>query len=224
MATLLETTVPSLLGVSDAIVIKNKSTATVQGSINIDNTGKVILGGDTGVQVAPTASTTALTVATWDPAIQVFRDSLVVDTTNFRVGINGGAAGIAPTETFHVSGNSVATGDVVTNYSDERLKTNINPIESALDKVNSLRGFDYDSVDANPEIGYEPTRKSDVGLSAQELQKVLPHAVCTAPFDMDGEGGSKSGENYLTIRYERVVPLLVEAIKELSAKLESHNH
>jgi len=219
MATLLETTVPSLLGVSDAIVIKNKSTATVQGSINIDNTGKVILGGDTGVQVAPTASTTALTVATWDPAIQAFRDALVVDTTNLRVGVN-----VSPSEAFHVSGNAVATGDVVSVYSDERLKTNINPIKGALDKVNSLRGFDYDSLDANLEIGFEPTRKSDVGLSAQELQKVLPHAVCTAPFDMDGEGGSKSGENYLTIRYERVVPLLVEAIKELSAKLESHNH
>jgi len=210
MATLLETTVPSLLGVSDAIVIKNKATATVQGSINIDATGKVILGGDTGVQVAPTASTTAFTVATTD---------LVVDTTNSRVGI-----GIAPTEKFHVSGNAVATGDVVSVYSDERLKTNINPIKGALDKVNSLRGFDYDSLDANLEIGYEPSLKSDVGLSAQELQKVLPHAVCTAPFDMDGEGGSKSGENYLTIRYERVVPLLVEAIKELNAKLDSHNH
>ena len=219
MATLLETTVPSLLGVSDAIVIKNKSTATVQGSINIDNTGKVILGGDTGVQVAPTVSTTAFTVALWDPAIQTFINDLVVDTTNHRVGI-----GIAPTERFHVAGNAVATGDVVSVYSDERLKTNINPIKGALDKVNSLRGFDYDSLDANLEIGYEPSRKSDVGLSAQELQKVLPHAVCTAPFDMDGEGGSKSGENYLTIRYERVVPLLVEAIKELSAKLDSHHH
>jgi len=215
MATLLETTVPSLLGVSDAIVIKNKSTASVQGSITIDATGEVILGGDTGITVTPTSSTSAFHVQPSGGG-----NTFSVDTTNNRVGVN--TAG--PSETLHVTGNAVATGDVVSVYSDERLKTNINPIKSALDKVNSLRGFDYDSLDANPAIGYEPTRKSDVGLSAQELQKVLPHAVCTAPFDMDGEGGSKSGENYLTIRYERVVPLLVEAIKELSAKLESHNH
>ena len=215
MATLLETTVPSLLGVSNAIIMKNKTDAGAQGSVQIDASGIVKLGGEAKIIANPTSSVDAFRVEPSGGG-----NTLIVDTTNNRVGCNIAT----PLETFHVSGNSVATGDVVTNYSDERLKTNLNPIESALEKVNSLRGFDYDNVGANLEIGFEPTRKSDVGLSAQELQKVLPHAVCTAPFDMDGEGGSKSGENYLTIRYERVVPLLVEAIKELSAKLESHNH
>ena len=210
MATLLATTVPSITGVSDAVVLQNKAGAGTQGIITINSSGNIVCSGDGNVSLTQTASTTAFSVNT---------TSFIVDTTNGRVGI-----GVAPTEALHVTGNSVSTGDVVSVFSDERLKTNINPIESALEKVNSLRGFNYDNIGANPEIGFEPTRKSDVGLSAQELQKVLPHAVFTAPFDMDGEGGSKSGENYLTIRYERVVPLLVEAIKELSAKLESHNH
>ena len=210
MATLLATTVPSITGVSDAVVLQNKAGAGTQGIITINSSGNNVCSGDGNVSLTQTASTTAFSVNT---------TSFIVATTNGRVGI-----GVAPTEALHVTGNSVSTGDVVSVFSDERLKTNINPIESALEKVNSLRGFNYDNIGANPEIGFEPTRKSDVGLSAQELQKVLPHAVCTAPFDMDGEGGSKSGENYLTIRYERVVPLLVEAIKELSAKLESLNH
>ena len=55
------------------------------------------------------------------------------------------------------------------------------------------------------------------GLFAQDVQEVLPEAVHPAPFDVDG-GESISGENYLTIQYEKVVPLLVEAIKELRKK------
>jgi len=215
MATLLETAVPSLLGVGDAIVIKNKSTATSQGSISINTGGEVILGGDSGITVTPTSSTSAFHI---QPSTG--GNTFSVDTVNNRVAVNTNQ----PPTTLYVNGVAAATSDVITNYSDERLKTNLNPIENALEKVNSLRGFDYDNVGANPEIGFEPSRKSDVGLSAQEVQKVLPHAVCTAPFDLDVNSNSKSGENYLTIRYERVVPLLVEAIKELSAKLDSHNH
>jgi hypothetical protein len=215
MATLAATTSvssPEYIGDSNACVFKNKSGAGTQGTITLDSSGNILLNSDAGnIQLQrDIVASAGLTVDT---------DTLVVDATNDRVGVN-----VSPAEAFHVTGNNVTTGDVVSNYSDERLKTNINPIENALDKLNSLRGFDYDNVDANSEIGFQPTRKSDVGLSAQELQKVLPHAVCIAPFDMDGNGGSKSGQNYLTIRYERVVPLLVEAIKELNAKLESHNH
>jgi hypothetical protein len=55
-----------------------------------------------------------------------------------------------------------------------------------------------------------------VGLFADELEAVLPEAVKLAPFDRDENGRSKTGENYKTIQYDKVVPLLVEAIKELS--------
>jgi hypothetical protein len=48
----------------------------------------------------------------------------------------------------------------------------------------------------------------------------LPEAVKLAPFDRDEDGKSKSGENYLTIQYEKVVPLLVEAIKEQQKQIE----
>jgi hypothetical protein len=59
-----------------------------------------------------------------------------------------------------------------------------------------------------------------VGLFADEVDSVLPEAVRPAPFDDDGAGGSKSGENYQTIQYEKIVPLLIEAIKELKLEIE----
>jgi hypothetical protein len=119
-----------------------------------------------------------------------------------------------------VSGDVNVTGDVTSNYSDIRLKENIRPIEDALTKLDTLSGLQFDYKEADESIGYEPFRKSDVGLIAQEVEKVLPDAVSIAPFDKDGDGKSKSGDNYLTLRYERLVPLLVQAIKELSSEVK----
>ena len=59
-----------------------------------------------------------------------------------------------------------------------------------------------------------------MGVIAQEIQEVLPEAVAFAPFDRDENDNSKSGENYLTVRYEKIVPLLIEAIKELQLEVD----
>ena len=60
-------------------------------------------------------------------------------------------------------------------------------------------------------------------MSAQEVQKVAPEIVKLAHFDMEiinGEVGSKSGENYLTLDYSKLVPILVEAIKEQQTQID----
>ena len=65
--------------------------------------------------------------------------------------------------------------------------------------------------------------EQQVGVIAQEIQEVLPEAVKFAPFDRemkDGKEVSKSGEEYLTVQYEKVVPLLIEAIKELQERVK----
>jgi hypothetical protein len=62
-----------------------------------------------------------------------------------------------------------------------------------------------------------------VGVIAQEIKEVLPEAVKFAPFDRemkDGKEVSKSGEEYLTVQYEKLVPLLIEAIKELQERVK----
>jgi hypothetical protein len=114
--------------------------------------------------------------------------------------------------------------NIIAYYSDERLKTNLGPIENPLDKVHQLNGFYYIENDLARSFGYMD-EKVQVGLSAQQVQAVLPQVVTLAPFDMDIDEdtreikGSKTGENYLTVDYEKIVPLLVEAIKELSEDL-----
>ena len=125
---------------------------------------------------------------------------------------------------FYVGGGEIATtGNVTAYYSDERLKDKTGDIENALSKVLSLEGFTYVENDLARELGYTNT-KEQVGLSAQRVQAVLPQAVSLAPVDYktleDGEIVSKSGENYLTVDYSRLVPLLVESIKELKAEVD----
>jgi hypothetical protein len=108
-----------------------------------------------------------------------------------------------------IDGNLSVTGDITAFASDERLKTNIEIINNALEKVCSLRGFTYNFNEIGESLGF----KMDVrhsGVSAQEVQSVLPEAIASTPAD----------NNYLTVKYEKLVPLLIEAIKELSSKVD----
>jgi chromosome segregation ATPase len=108
-----------------------------------------------------------------------------------------------------------AGGDVVAFYSDDRLKNKITNIQQALGKVNTLNGFVYKFNDLAKKFGFTGDDEY-VGLSAQEVQKVLPQVVKQAPFELQ----YKTGNNYMTVQYEKVVPLLVEAIKELTVRVE----
>lgn len=107
-----------------------------------------------------------------------------------------------------VTGDLTATGNVTAYYSDDRLKNNLGKIENALEKVESLEGFYYEANETAQALGYKATK--EVGVSAQSVEKIMPEVVAPAPID----------EQYLTIRYERLVPLLIESIKELSAEVK----
>jgi len=120
------------------------------------------------------------------------------------------------------SGNTLFPGEVTAYSSDARLKTNIENIPNALDKVKALNGVLYNWTDEGHKWGLDvDTEKREVGLLAQEVQAVLPEAVAPAPFDLDDEGNSKSGEDYLTVKYERIAPVLIEAIKEQQAQIDT---
>ena len=107
------------------------------------------------------------------------------------------------------TGEIRATNNITAYYSDDRLKTKLGNIENALDKVMALNGFYHEANETAQALGYEPIR--EVGVSAQEVDKVLPEVVAPAPID----------PQYMTVRYERLVPLLIEAIKELKAEIDS---
>ena len=106
-------------------------------------------------------------------------------------------------------GAILATNDVVAfASSDERLKENVVLIEGALDKVKSMRGVEFDWI-ANEEI--HPNHGHDLGVIAQEVEEVLPTLVQTR------ENG------YKAVKYDKMVAVLIEAVKELSIKVENCN-
>jgi len=114
-------------------------------------------------------------------------------------------------------------GTLYQGFSDARLKANIAPISDALAKVNRISGVTFNANELAGGFGYKDT-KAQAGVLAHEIEAVLPEAVAIAPFDADHKDGavvSKSGENYKTVQYEKLVPLLIEAIKELTAKVEA---
>ena len=127
-------------------------------------------------------------------------------------------------KSLYVSNQIAASGQITAYYSDERLKTSTGNIENAIDKVKSLNGFTYVENELARSLGYSNTRQQ-VGISAQEIQAILPEAVSLAPVDMhtdefSGEITSLSGEDYLTVDYSRIVPLLIEAIKEQQVQID----
>lgn len=119
------------------------------------------------------------------------------------------------------SGNTTFPGDVTAYSSDERLKENVQNIPNALDKVLSLNGVTFDWKQEALDAGFNPTiKEGDAGVLAQQVQSVLPQAVRYAPFDRNHEGESISGKDYLTVQYEKLAPLFIEAIKEQQAQIE----
>jgi hypothetical protein len=118
-------------------------------------------------------------------------------------------------------GTAQFVGDITANASDKRLKTNIKNIDSPLEKISKINGVYFNWNEKAKELVDKDTEKREVGLIAQDVNEILPEIVSAAPFDIkDTNGESKSGENYLTIQYEKVVPLLVECIKELKTEIE----
>ncbi len=120
----------------------------------------------------------------------------------FRTGSTPAQTGkLNSSGTFTVSGDIVAYGSP----SDVRLKENIKPIKSALDKVSKLQGVTFDWKNKSEDI---LDIKEDIGFIAQDVQKVLPELV------------RKNDNGMLSMRHQGVTPILLEAIKELKAEIE----
>jgi len=120
-----------------------------------------------------------------------------------------------------VTGAITATGEITAYSSDRRLKTNIVRIPDPLEKVAQLDGVTYDwNMDVCNKVGFKPARRHETGMIAQNLGSVISDAITFAPFDRNRRGFSKSGKDYLTVNLEKVIPLLVEAVKELTERNE----
>ena len=134
-----------------------------------------------------------------------FTDQGAYLDTSERVHIGGTGD---PVVSLKITGEGYFTSNITAYYSsDISLKDNIRPIESAIFKVQQIRGVEFDWNEKSTELQQE--KGHDVGLIAQEVEKVLPEIVQIR------EDGIKA------IQYEKVVPLLVEAIKEQQVTIEN---
>jgi hypothetical protein len=197
------------------------------GSVNI--TGSTTITGNTNIIGALTASAIQATISgSIDQADNATTASYVLatnidgtvansttasfattaSTVNFNGGLTTGSdvqfdslgVGVAATG---ATGEIVATGDITAYYSsDERLKDNITPLSNALDKINQIGGYEFDWNSDSSHSGH------DVGVIAQEIEKVLPEVV------VDRDTG------YKAVRYDKIVALLIQAVKEQQLQID----
>jgi hypothetical protein len=120
-----------------------------------------------------------------------------------------GFLGIGIANPGSTSGTIVASNDITAFYSsDKNLKTNIETIPDALEKLNKIRGVYFDWNETAQQMYPERTGR-DIGVIAQEIEAVLPELVQTRD------------NGYKAVKYEKMIALLIEAVKEL--KLEVDN-
>jgi hypothetical protein len=127
------------------------------------------------------------------------RGPIFYDSDNTAYYFDGSATG----DSIRVAGNIVAY------YSDERLKNIEGNIDSPLEKVSQLNGFYYKANKKAQTLGYKDNRQ--VGVSAQQVEAVMPEVVTDAAI----------GYGYKTVDYAKLVPLLIEAVKEQQDQIET---
>jgi Chaperone of endosialidase len=177
--------------------ISYSSGTTFDGSaaITINNAGVTSITG-TSNQITASASTGGVTLST-------------PQSINTTASVQFGSFGVG-TAASGTTGEIRATNNVTAYYSDERLKTKVGDIENPLGKVHAIKTMLYHANEIAVSLGYDASIQ-EVGVSAQSVQAVQPEAVAPAPID----------EQYLTVRYEKLVPLLIEAIKALDQKVDA---
>ena len=204
--------------IDNNFAIRNDTTdkftvASATGNTNIEGTltveGKITGNGGIEFGNVQIGVTDDQTIDTSDGNLKLDSQSGTIDI-NDNVDIEGTLSvagnttlGNATTDITTVNGELRVSQDIIAFYSsDRRLKDNINPIADALAKVNALSGNTYTWNEKSNRTG------NDVGVIAQEVQEVLPEAV------VERENG------YLAVDYQKLVPLLLEAVKDLSSKVE----
>lgn len=189
-------TVTSVAATAGTGISVSGSPITTSGTLTITNTAPD--------QIVAISSGTGVSITGTYPSFTAAIGQAVATGSNVQfnsLGVGTGGSGTA--------GEIRATNNITAYYSDERLKTKIGNIENALDKVKQIETMVYHANETAVGLGYDAS-VIEVGVTAQSVQRVMPQTVAPAPID----------DKYLTVRYERLVPLLIEAIKELSAEVK----
>ena len=208
----------TLIGNTSKTLTLNSSNTLLFGSNYID----LKLGTSSGVSL-----TTDIGTKTYDGTMRGLGtgQNILISAPSGQIDINGGTrvegglgVGVDPSST---TGEILATNNITAFSSDKRLKTNIVPIQDPLSKLSTISGYTYRwNIDKCNQVGFKPVDIPEVGVLAQEINEILPEAIKHAPFDRDKDGNSASGDNYLTVQYEKIVPLLIECIKAQQTQID----
>ena len=166
------------------------------------NVGDFFIVLDGNAERKTTAANIDLSIFNNDSGFTSYTSNQATDTSSDvqfdSLGIGTAASG--------TTGEIRATGDITAYYSsDERLKENFSPLTGALDKINAIGGYEFDWKDGIEDIVSK--KGHDIGVKAQELQAQYPELV------------HERDNGYLAVDYVKLSAVLIEAVKELSAKV-----
>lgn len=181
---------PILDSTNTAVAVTGGSTFYIEGGPS--NTSTTLLTNAYGMHIAANGIYLATTGTLANPLVALNNPNtgFYAPTTTSIAAVTGGALAA----TFSSTGDFTAVGNI-TAYSDERLKSNVRTIENALELVSKMRGVYFDK-----------DGKASTGVIAQEIKELLPEVV------YEGE--------YLSVAYGNMIGILIEAIKELQAKVD----
>lgn len=184
---------------------------TIPGEITLNPTSATNEGGQINFKRSRTGSTVDWSIDQYgttaaDARLRIFNTSelngLIIKENGFI-----GMGNISPSVRLQVTGDIIANS--IAGSSDARFKTNITPIQDPLAKVMRLRGVNFDwNQNQFPERTFSSQRA--IGFIAQEVEKVIPEVVQT----------EKNTEAYKAVQYDKIVALLVEAIKEQQKQIQ----
>jgi hypothetical protein len=198
------------VGVGTAVPITTltvgNALGTVSGEITVNPQAATNEGGQISIKRSLSGGTTDWTIDhygdnTANARFRIFNGSTETAGIVIKESGNVGIGTITPSTKLYVNGD--ITANSVAGTSDIRFKTNIRPVTHALDKVKALQGVYFNwNQKAFPEKEFGT--QDELGFIAQEVEKVVPEVVSK----------DKSKEEYRSVKYDKVVALLVEAIKE----------
>lgn len=189
------TTIPltiarSAITISGGSGISGGGDLTTNRTLAVDNTVLRTTGGQTVAGITNFSGSLGVRTASPSVALEVTGAGKI--SGNLDIGGSITAVG-------NISSNGNVTAYYVATPSDSRLKTNINTVENALEKVLKLRGVSYEMLDGG---------KKSIGVIAQEIEEIIPEVVLN-----EGE--------YKSVTYGNIVGILIEAIKELKSEVNA---
>ena len=186
---------------------------SVAGDLTLNPSSTQYEGGQINFKRSPSGSTADWVIDQYgtsssDARLRIFNS--IAETNGFSILENGniGMGTLIPTVRLQVNGDIIANS--IAGSSDIRFKKNIRTVENALDKVKSLRGVYFNwNKDAFPDRNFGA--QDELGFIAQEVEKVVPEIVTK----------ENTKDEYRSVKYDKLVALLVEAIKEQQKQIDS---